>query len=121
MEPTGRSSKNGGHVHGWIAKNSATLPVDKAILAVLVHMVRGTAGDFARSHLNALFTGPRTWPAFTELIEKHFQSTNEVDQNCAWIQDLKQKNHLMEVFLLKFKSKTTLSSLTTKMCGSLSC
>ena len=88
-------------VHGWIAENSAALPADKAIPVVLSHMVSGTAGDFACSHLNTLLrrTGPRTWPAFAELIEKHFQLTNEVDQNRAWIRDLKQKNHPMEAFL----------------------
>ena len=100
------------HVRGWIAENSAALPADKAIPAVLSHMVGGTAGDFAHSHLNALLrgTGPRMWLAFAELIEKHFRSTNEVDQNHAWIRDLKQKNHLMEVFLLKFKNYTLLAT-----------
>ena len=84
---------------------------DKAIPAVLSCMVRGTAGYFAHGHLNALLrgTGPRTWLAFTELIKKHFQSTNEVDQNHAWICDLKQKNHPMKVFLLKFENYTLLA------------
>ena len=99
-------------VHGWIAENSAALPTNKAILAVLSCMVGSTAGDFAHSHLNALLrgTGPRTWPAFTELVEKHFQSTNEVDQNHAWIRDLKQKNHPMEAFLLKFENYALLAN-----------
>ena len=99
-------------VRGWIAENAAALPADKAIPAVLSRMVGGTAGDFARGHLNALLrgTGPRTWPAFAELIEKHFQSTNEVDQNRAWIRDLKQKNHPMEVFLLKSKNYALLAN-----------
>ena len=67
-------------MRSWIAENSAALPADKAIPAVLSCMVGGTAGDFAHSHLNTLLrgTGPRTWPAFTELVKKHFQSTNEV-------------------------------------------
>ena len=34
-------------VCGWIAENSAALPTDKAIPAVLSRMVGGTAGDFA--------------------------------------------------------------------------
>ena len=91
------------HVCSWIAENSAALPADKAIPAVLSRMVSGTAGDFTRSHLNALLrgTGPRMWLAFAKLIKNHFQSTNEVDQNRTWIRDLKQKNHPMEVFLLK--------------------
>ena len=99
-------------VHGWIAKNSAALPADKAIPAVLSRMVGGTAGDFACSHLNALLRGkgPRTWPAFAKLIEKHFRSTNEVDQNRAWIRDLKQKNHPVEAFLLKFENYALLAN-----------
>ena len=86
--------------------------MDKAILAVLSHMVSGMAGDFARGHLNTLLRGPgpRTWPAFAELIEKHFWSTNEVDQNHVWIRALKQKNHPMEAFLLKFKNYTLLAN-----------
>ena len=93
-------------VHNWIAENSAALPIDKAILAVLSHMVGGMAGDFTCGHLNALLrgTGPRTWAAFAELVEKHFWSTNKVDQNRTWIHNLKQKNHPMEVFLLKFEN-----------------
>ena len=50
------------------------------------------------------------WPAFAELVEKHFRSTNEVDQNHAWIRDLKQKNHPMEVFLLKFENYALLAN-----------
>ena len=50
------------------------------------------------------------WPAFAELMEKHFQATNEVDQNRAWIRDLKQKNHPMEVFLLKFENYALLAN-----------
>ena len=50
------------------------------------------------------------WPAFAELMEKHFQVTNEVDQNRAWIRDLKQKNHPMEVFLLKFENYALLAN-----------
>ena len=99
-------------MRGWIAENSAALPADKAIPAVLSHMVGSTAGDFTHGHLNALLrgTGPRTWPAFAELVEKHFRSTNEVDQNRAWIRDLKQKNHPMEAFLLKFENYTLLAN-----------
>ena len=99
-------------MRGWIAKNSAALPADKAIPAVLSRMVGGTAGDFTCGHLNALLrgTGPRTWPAFAELVEKHFRSTNEVDQNRAWIRDLKQKNHPMQAFLLKFENYALLAN-----------
>ena len=99
-------------VRGWRAENAAALPADKAIPAVLSRMVSGTAGDFACGHLNALLrgTGPRTWPAFAELVEKHFRSTNEVDQNRAWIRDLKQKNHPMEAFLLKFENYALLAN-----------
>ena len=45
-----------------------------------------------------------TWPAFAELVKKHFKATNEVDQNCAFIHDVKQKNHPMKGFLLKFEN-----------------
>ena len=100
------------HVRSWIAENSATLPADTAILAVLSRMVGGMAGDFACGHLNALLrgTGPRMWLAFAELIEKHFWLTNEVDQNYAWIHDLKQKNHPMEVFVFKFENYALLGN-----------
>ena len=99
-------------VRSWIAENSAALPADKAIPAVLSHMVSGTAGDFAHSHLNDLLrgTGPRTWLAFAELVKKHFWSTNKVDQNRAWIRDLKQKNHPMKAFLLKFENYALLAN-----------
>ena len=99
-------------VRSWIAENAAALPADKAIPAVLSRMVGGTAGDFARGHLNVLLrgTGPRMWPAFAELVEKHFRSTNEVDQNHAWIRDLKQKNHPMGAFLLKFENYALLAN-----------
>ena len=75
-------------------------------------MVGGTVGDFTHGHLNALLrgAGPRVWPAFTKLIEKHFCSTNKVDQNHAWIRDLKQKNHPMEAFLLKFENYALLAN-----------
>ena len=70
-------------VRGWRHENTATLPNCKAISAVLSHMVGGRAGDFARSQLNVILrgVGEIDWDDFATLIEKHFRSTNEKDQN----------------------------------------
>ena len=91
-------------VHGWQHENAATLPDRKAISAVLSRMVGGRAGNFARSQLNAILrgVGETGWDDFSTLVEKHFRSTNEKDQNQLALLNLKQKEHPMEAFLLKF-------------------
>ena len=63
-------------------------------------MVGGRAGDFARSQLNAILkgVGETDWDNFATLVEKHFRSTNEKDQNRLALRNLKQKEHPMEVF-----------------------
>ena len=74
-------------------------------------MVGGRAGDFARSQLNAILkgVGETDWDDFSTLVEKHFRSTNEKDQNRLALQNLKQKEHPMEAFLLKFENYTLLA------------
>ena len=74
-------------------------------------MVGGRAGDFARSQLNAILkgVGETDWDDFSTLVEKHFRSTNEKDQNWLALQNLKQKEHPMEAFLLKFENYTLLA------------
>ena len=70
-------------VCGWQHENAAALPDQKAISAVLSCMGGGRAGDFARSQLNAILrgVGETNWDDFSTLVEKHFRSTNEKDQN----------------------------------------
>ena len=74
-------------------------------------MVGGSASDFARGHLNAILrgVGEEDWDDFTVLVEKHFWSTNEKDQNQLALQNLKQKGHPMDAFLLKFENYTLLA------------
>ena len=93
-------------VCSWRYENTAALPDRKAISTVLLRMVGGRAGDFARSQLNAILrgVGETDWDDFSALVEKHFRSTNEKDQNRLALQNLKQKDHLMEAFLLKFEN-----------------
>ena len=71
------------HVHSWRYENAAAPPDRKAISAVLSRMVGGRAGDFARSQLNTILrgVGETNWDDFSILVEKHFRSTNEKDQN----------------------------------------
>ena len=54
-------------------------------------------------------TGEDDWNDFALLVEKHFRSTNEKDQNRLSPQNLKQKGHPIKVFLLKFKNYTLLA------------
>ena len=98
-------------VHAWWHKNQTALPDKKAISTVLSHMVGGPAGDCVRGHLNAILrgVGEEDWDNFTVLVEKHFRSTNEKDQNWLALQNLKQKGHPMDVFLLKFENYTLLA------------
>ena len=42
------------YVRAWRHKNQSALPGQKGIHAVLSRMVGGSAGDFARGHLNAI-------------------------------------------------------------------
>ena len=74
-------------------------------------MVGGRAGDFARSQLNAILrgVGETDWDDFSTLVEKHFRSTNKKDQNQLALQNLKQKDHPMEAFLLKFENYALLA------------
>ena len=69
-------------------------------------MVGGRASNFTRSQLNAILrgAGETDWDDFSDLVEKHFRSTNEKDQNWLTLRNLKQKGHPMEAFLLKFKN-----------------
>ena len=79
---------------------------------MLSRMVGGRAGDFARSQLNAILqgVGETNWDNFSRLVEKHFRSTNEKDQNRLALWNLKQKEHPMEVFLLKFENYALLAN-----------
>ena len=74
-------------------------------------MVGGRAGDFARSQLNTILrgVGETDWDDFSTLVEKHFRSTNEKDQNQLALRNLKQKEHPMDAFLLKFENYTLLA------------
>ena len=74
-------------------------------------MVGGRAGDFARSQLNAILrgVGETDWDDFLALVEKHFRSINEKDQNWLVLRNLKQKDHRMEAFLLKFENYALLA------------
>ena len=74
-------------------------------------MVGGRAGDFTRSQLNAILrgVGETDWDDFSTLVEKHFRSTNEKDRNRLALRNLKQKEHPMEAFLLKFENYTLLA------------
>ena len=74
-------------------------------------MVGGRAGNFARSQLNAILrgVGETDWDDFSRLIEKHFRSTNKKDQNRLALWNLKQKDHPMEAFLLKFENYALLA------------
>ena len=67
---------------------------------MLSRMVGGSTSDFARCHLNAILrgAGEEDWVNFTVLVEKHFRSTNEEDQNQLALRNLKQKGHPMDVF-----------------------
>ena len=78
---------------------------------MLSRMVGGRAGDFARSQLNAILrgVGETNWDDFSTLVEKHFRSTNAKDQNWLALQNLKQKEHPMEVFLLNFENYALLA------------
>ena len=98
-------------VCGWQHENAAALPNRKAISAVLSRMVGGRAGDFARSQLNAILrgVGETDWDDFSTLVEKHFRSTNKKDQNRLALWNLKQKEHPMEAFPLKFENYTLLA------------
>ena len=98
-------------VRGWQHENETALPDKKAISAVLSHMVGGSAGDFARGHLNAILRGrgEEDWDDFMVLVEKHFRSTNEKDQNQLALRNLKQKGHPMDAFLLKFENYALLA------------
>ena len=98
-------------VRSWRYENTAALPDRKAISAVLSCMVGGRAGDFARSQLNAILrgVGETDWDDFATLVEKHFRSTNEKDQNWLVLRNLKQKDHPMEAFLLKFENYALLA------------
>ena len=98
-------------VCSWRHENQATLPDKRAISAVLSHMVGESAGDFTRGHLNAILrgVGEEDWDDFMSLVEKHFWSTNEKDQNWLALRNLKQKGHPMDVFLLKFKNYVLLA------------
>ena len=79
---------------------------------MLSRMVGGRAGDFARSQLNAILrgVGETDWDDFSILVKKHFRSTNEKDQNRLALRNLKQKDHPMEVFLLKFENYALLAN-----------
>ena len=74
-------------------------------------MVGGSAGDFARGHLNNILhgVGEDDWDDFTLLVEKHFRSTNKKDQNQLALWNLKQKGHPMDTFLLKFENYALLA------------
>ena len=98
-------------VSSWRHENAAALPDRKAISAVLSRMVGGRAGDFARSQLNTILrrVGETNWDDFSLLVEKHFRSTNEKDQNRLALQNLKQKDHPMEAFLLKCENYALLT------------
>ena len=74
-------------------------------------MVGGSPSDFTRGHPNAILRGigEEDWDDFTVLVEKHFQSTNEKDQNWLALQNLKQKGHPMDMFLLKFENYALLA------------
>ena len=99
-------------VRGWQHENATTLPDRKAISARLSRMVGGRAGDFARSQLNAMLrgVGETDWDDFSTLVEKHFRSTNQKDQNRLALRNLKQKEHPMKAFLLKFKNYVLLAN-----------
>ena len=99
------------HVHSWQHEHQATLPNKRVISTVLSRMVGGSAGDFARGHLNAILRGigEEDWDDFTVLVEKHFRSTNKKDQNRLALRNLKQKGHPMDAFLLKFENYTLLA------------
>ena len=98
-------------VRSWRHENAAALPDRKAISAVLSRIVGGRAGDFARSQLNAILrgVGETDWHDFSLLVEKHFRSTNEKDQNRLALRNLKQKENPMEAFLLKFENYALLA------------
>ena len=78
---------------------------------MLSHMVAGSDSDFTGGHLNAILrgVGEEDWNDFTVLVEKHFRSTNEKDQNQLALQNLKQKGHPMDTFLLKFENYALLA------------
>ena len=82
-------------VHSWRHENATALPDRKAIPAVLSRMVGERAGDFARSQLNAILrgVGETDWDDFSTLVEKHFRSTNEKDQNWLALRNLKRAPH----------------------------
>ena len=93
-------------VHAWRHENQSTLPGQKGICTMLLYMVGGSAGEFARGHLNAILCGigEDDWDDFSLLFKKHFRSTNKKDQNRLAFQNLKQKGHPMNAFLLKFEN-----------------
>ena len=98
-------------VRSWRYENAAALPDRKAVSAMLSRMVGGRAGNFARSQLNAILrgVGETDWDDFSILVEKHFRSTNDKNQNRLALRNLKQKEHPMEAFLLKFENYALLA------------
>ena len=98
-------------VCSWRHKNQNALPDKKEISTVLSCTVGGSAGDFTRGHLNTILrgVGEEDWDDFTILVEKHFRSTNEKDQNQLALWNLKQKGHPMDMFLLKFENYALLA------------